>query len=249
MRRQNIGKHRKMALERLDKILNKCLPLSRSELKKAAKAGRIILNGNAVSDLSEKVDGNADIVLFDGKRVNTAEFVYIMLNKPKGVISASEGRGEKTVIDLLPEEMKRSGLFPAGRLDKDTTGFALITDDGELSHRILSPKNHIEKTYIATLDKPVDEAGIKQLENGITLNDGTEFLPAKIKTLNEQNTLVEVKICEGKYHEIKRMFASVGCAVTELERTAVGALPLDKSLKIGEARYITAEELDKITER
>jgi len=238
-----------MALERLDKILNKCLPLSRSELKKAARAGRIKLNGEAVSDLSEKVDGNADIVLFDGKRVNTAEFVYIMLNKPKGVISASEGRGEKTVIDLLPEEMKRSGLFPAGRLDKDTTGFALITDDGELSHRILSPKNHIEKTYIATLDKPVDEAGIKQLENGITLNDGTEFLPAKIKTLNGEKTLVEVKIREGKYHEIKRMFASVGCAVTELERIAVGGLSLDKSLAPGEARYITAEELNRITER
>lgn len=237
-----------MALERLDKILSKCLPLSRNELKKAAKAGRITLNGEAVGDLSVKADGNADSVLFDGKAVNTAEFVYIMLNKPKGVISASDGRGEKTVIDLLPDEMKRSGLFPAGRLDKDTTGFLLITDDGDFAHRILSPKNRVEKTYIATLDKPVDENGIKQLESGITLNDGTKFLPAKLKALNDNKTVVEIKICEGKYHEVKRMFKAVGCAVNELERTAMGKLMLDKSLKPGEARYVTPEELNMINE-
>ena len=235
-----------MAPERLDKLLNKCLPLSRSELKKAAKAGLVTLNGEAVSDLSVKVDGNADSVLFDGKKVNTDEFLYIMLNKPKGVICATDGRGEKTVLDLLPDELKRSGLFPAGRLDKDTTGFVLITDDGDFAHRILSPKNHVEKTYIAVLDQPVDKEGIKQLENGITLNDGTQFLPAKLKTLNDEKTVIEIKICEGKYHEIKRMFKAVGCEVTELERTVIGGLQLDRNLKQGEARLITEEEKSKI---
>ena len=235
-----------MAPERLDKLLNKCLPLSRSELKKAAKAGLVTLNGEAVSDLSVKVDGNADSVLFDGKKVNTDEFLYIMLNKPKGVICATEGRGEKTVIDLLPDGIKRSGLFPAGRLDKDTTGFVLITDDGDFAHRILSPKNHVEKTYIATLDKPTDEAGVKQLESGITLNDGTKFLPAKLKALNDERTVVEVKICEGKYHEIKRMFKAVGREVTELERVSIGGLSLDGKLKQGEARLLTDEEKSKI---
>ena len=235
-----------MAPERLDKLLNKCLPLSRSELKKAARAGLVTLNGEAVSDLSVKVDGNADSVLFDGKKVNTDEFLYIMLNKPKGVICATDGRGEKTVLDLLPDELKRSGLFPAGRLDKDTTGFVLITDDGDFAHRILSPKNHVEKTYIAALDKPVDREGIKQIENGITLNDGTQFLPAKLKALNDENTVIEIKICEGKYHEIKRMFKAVGCEVTELERTVVGGLQLDRNLKQGEARLITEEEKTKI---
>lgn len=235
-----------MAPERLDKLLNKCLPLSRSELKKAAKAGLVTLNGEAVSDLSVKVDGNADSVLFDGKNVNTDEFLYIMLNKPKGVICATDGRGEKTVLDLLPDELKRSGLFPAGRLDKDTTGFVLITDDGDFAHRILSPKNHVEKTYIAGLDKPVDKDSIKQLENGITLNDGTEFLPAKLKALNDEKTVFEIKICEGKYHEIKRMFKAVGCEVVELERTVIGELQLDSNLKQGEARLITEEEKVKI---
>ena len=235
-----------MAPERLDKLLNKCLPLSRSELKKAAKAGLVTLNGEAVSDLSVKVDGNADSVLFDGKKVNTDEFLYIMLNKPKGVICATDGRGEKTVIDLLSDGLKRSGLFPAGRLDKDTTGFVLITDDGDFAHRMLSPKNHVEKTYIAVLDQPVDKKGIKQLENGITLKDGTQFLPAKLKALNDENTIIEIKICEGKYHEIKRMFKAVGCEVVELERTVIGGLPLDRNLKQGEARLITEEEKSKI---
>lgn len=235
-----------MAPERLDKLLNKCLPLSRSELKKAARAGLVTLNGEAVSDLSVKVDGNADSVLFDGKKVNTDEFLYIMLNKPKGVICATDGRGEKTVLDLLPDGLKRSGLFPAGRLDKDTTGFVLITDDGDFAHRILSPKNHVEKTYIAKLDRPIDPDGIEQLENGITLKDGTEFLPAKLKALNDKKTVIEIKICEGKYHEIKRMFKAVGSEVTELERTVIGGLPLDRNLKQGEARLITAEEKVKI---
>lgn len=235
-----------MPSERIDKILGKCLPMSRSELKKAAKNGRIKLNGTAVSDLSLRADGDTDIIEFDDAPVNTKSFVYIMLNKPVGVISASEGRGEKTVIDLLPEEMKRSGLFPAGRLDKDTTGFVLITDDGGFAHRILSSKNHVVKTYIASLDKPIDSEGISELEGGITLRDSTEYLPAVLKPLNDENTVIEIGIAEGKYHEVRRMFRAVGCEVISLRRTAIGSLGLDASLKEGEAKYLSDDEVKLI---
>ena len=152
-----------------------------------------------------------------------------MLNKPKGVVSASDGKGERTVCDLVPEELMRRGLFPAGRLDKDTTGFVLITDDGEFAHRILSPKNHIDKTYV------------------VSLRDGTAFLPSKIKILSDKES--EITICEGKYHQIKRMFCAVGNEVTNLRRIKMGRLFLDERLRDGECREITADELKMISEK
>lgn len=169
-----------------------------------------------------------------------------MLNKPTGVVSASNSDREKTVIDLVPDVLRRDGLFPAGRLDKDTTGFVLITDDGAFAHRILSPKNHIEKTYIATLENPLGDADIAVLETGLQLHDGTRFLPAGIAVLSSDAKAVQVKICEGKYHQIKRMFAAVGNRVTALRRTHMGALELDSALAAGECRELIQAELDLI---
>lgn len=238
-----------MNSQRLDKIISDRLSFSRSELKKMAKDRRIELNGETVTDLSVKADSETDVILVDGKRINGDKYVYIMLNKPAGILSASDGKGEKTVIDLLPDGMKRSGLFPAGRLDKDTTGFTLITDDGDFAHRILSPKNHVSKTYIAELDKAVDQNGVIKLESGITLKDGTAFLPAEVTLLNEEKTSVQLTIFEGKFHEVKRMFKAIGCEVLKLRRVKIGALALDEKLKPGEARYISSEEIKLIEEK
>ena len=233
-----------MSKQRLDKIIASQGAYSRSEVKALVKAKRVLVNGVAVSDPGFKADPDTDEITVDGKKFGYSEFVYIMLNKPKGVVSASNSPNDKTVIDLLPGEMRRSGLFPAGRLDKDTTGFVLITDDGEFAHEILSPKNHIEKTYEARLAQPVDEKQLEMVADGIVLGDGTECLPAKLRVVEDtDNPLVEIKIYEGKYHQIKRMFAAAGNGVIELKRTMMGALPLDDRLAEGECRRLTDEEL------
>lgn len=235
-----------MLKERLDKLISNITGISRSEIKKLSKKGLISLNGNTVSDCSVKIDAETDTVYLNGEKIILKKFVYIMLNKPKGVISASEGGADVTVVDILPNELRRNGLFPAGRLDKDTTGFVLITNDGDFAHRILSPKNHVEKTYIATLDKPIADGSADILRNGITLKDGTVFKPAVIEPFSDNPLEIKVIICEGKYHQIKRMFKAVGCEVSELERIKIGGLSLDSALGLGEARYITDEELKQI---
>lgn len=238
-----------MAVERLDKIISKSGKFTRSEIKRLARLGEITLDGETVKDVSVKVDTEKCTITVSGAEIDTCEHVYIMLNKPQGVVSASEGRGDVTVVDILPEDMKRRNLFPAGRLDKDTTGFVLITDDGEFAHRILSPKNHIKKTYIASLDKPIDESKKAVLENGIELKDGTVFKPAELEFLSEDMTEVQITIFEGKYHQIKRMFKAVGSTVIALRRIKMGNVPLDGGLAEGEARYLTQSEKEEIEKR
>lgn len=235
-----------MPLERLDKIISNSSRVSRSELKKLAKKGVVKLNGQTVLDLSVKVEAENCEIELNGKTLDTRKFVYIMLNKPKGVVSASESNDDITVVDILPEHLKKNGLFPAGRLDKDTTGFVLITNDGDFAHRILSPFKHVPKTYITRLDVPCSENSKTLLENTMELKDGTVFKPASIKFLNEEKTNVEIVICEGKYHQIKRMFKAVGCKVLDLKRIKIGNLCLDETLKEGEAREISLEELKLI---
>ena len=215
--------------------------ITRSEAKALIKEKRVILNGEAVKSGDVKCTED-DSLLVDGKSLNNNKHVYIMMNKPKGVVSASEDKSDKTVIDLLPDELKRKNLFPAGRLDKDTTGFMLITDDGDFAHSILSPKRHVEKTYIATLDKPFDKEVVDDFESGMTLG-GEKLLSAGLTALNSDCTTAEVVIRQGIYHQIKRMFKKHGITVTELKRTKIGSLELDSSLNDGEARYITEKEL------
>lgn len=236
-------------MERLDKILASQGTLSRKEVKEMIRKGRIQLNGTVVKDSSVKVDENKDNVSVDGTEITLKKHIYIMLNKPQGVVSASDSDKDETVVDLVPDELYRKGLFPAGRLDKDTTGFVLITDDGDFAHRILSPKNHIFKTYIAGLQHELSDEDIKSLENGITLGDGTVLKEAKVEVIEGDKPFVRILICEGKYHQVKRMFAATGNKVVSLHRLKMGQLQLDDSLKPGECREITPEELLLVTEK
>lgn len=234
-------------MERLDKILASQGTLSRRDVKEIMKKGRVSVNGNVIKDSSFKVDINKDEVCLDGEKILLKKHIYIMMNKPQGVVSASEGEKEETVVDLVPDELYRKGLFPAGRLDKDTTGFVLITNDGDFAHKILSPKNHIFKTYLARLDHKLSDTDIKMLETGITLGDGTILKEAKVEIVEQSDTpLVKIMICEGKYHQVKRMFAAAGNKVVALHRSKMGGLELDSALNPGECREITPEELQKI---
>ena len=235
-----------MKTERIDKLIADCTSYSRTEIKKMAKFGRISIDGQIVHDLSQKVSADS-FVLIDGEPIRSEKYTYIMLNKPLGVISASEGNGDKTVVDILPEELKRKGLFPAGRLDKYSTGFVLITNDGEFAHDILSPRHHVKKTYIVGTDKELSETELEEFKKGVELSDGTVFKPANIVLIKENTYKVE--IYEGKYHQIKRMFGSFGAEVLTLHRTAIGALALDESLALGEARLLNADEIELICKR
>lgn len=228
-------------MTRIDKILARELNISRKDAKQIIKQGRITIDGVVQKNADAKCNDDSEIC-FDNKVISNNKFVYIMLNKPKGVISASDGKGEKTVVDLVPDDMKRKGLFPAGRLDKDTTGFVLLTDDGELAHNILAPSHHINKTYIATLDKPFDDELVEDFKNGMMLG-GEELLEADISPLNEENTIARVVLRQGLYHQVKRMFKKHSITVVELKRVQMGSLPLDENLNEGECRYITDEEL------
>lgn len=234
-------------LQRLDKLIASQGRFSRREVQELIKNGKVKVNGITVRDRGAKSDDEKDTVTVNGEQLDFQRFVYIMLNKPKGVVSATNDKNEKTVIDLVPKEFKGRNLFPAGRLDITTTGFVLVTDDGDFAHRILSPKNHIEKTYEARLAESVTEGQLEAVRNGIGLKDGTKCLPAKVTVLADgEKPLVEIKICEGKYHQIKRMFAAAGNGVIELKRTQMGRLTLDPSLKEGECRLLDAHEVQKI---
>ncbi len=236
-------------MERLDKIIASQGAYSRSEVRKLVKAGLVSINGNVAKSSDIKCDAEKDEIAVDGVLLNYKKHLYLMLNKPKGVISATEDATQKTVLDLVPPELFRQGLFPAGRLDSDTTGFVLLTDDGDFAHRILSPKNHIMKTYHATLKSPLTNEDIIRFKEGLTLGDGTKCLEAHVRMLEGKENVAEVKICEGKYHQVKRMFASLGNKVLELRRVQMGALPLDENLSEGKCRELTSEELEQIENR
>lgn len=230
-------------MQRLDKILARELNITRSQAKAFIRQKRVSVNAQPALSADIKCS-ETDEIFIDGKAIDHNEHIYIMMNKPKGVISASSGNGEKTVVDILPEEFKRKNLFPAGRLDKNTTGFILITDDGTFAHDILSPKKHIDKTYTATLDKPFDENVKADFENGMTLD--RKLLSAEITAIDGDYRKAQVILRQGLYHQVKRMFKKHGINVLELERTAMGSLPLDQSLNYGECRLLTKDELERI---
>ena len=234
-------------LQRLDKLISSQGIYSRKEAQQLIKNGLVKVDGAQVRDRGAHVDPDSSVVEVEGKPFKLEKFVYLMLNKPKGVVSATEDKNVKTVVDLAPEEYRGRNLFPAGRLDMTTTGFVLLTDDGDFAHRILSPKNHIEKTYEARLAQRVTAQQLETVAQGIVLKDGTECLPAKLKVLEDgENPLVEIKICEGKYHQIKRMFAAAGNGVIELKRTKMGGLSLDCDLPEGCCRKLSEKEIKMI---
>lgn len=235
-------------MERLDKILSSALKISRADVKKLMKKQSVTVNGASVKSGEMKIDPDTDEIRLNGRDVVYQKNIYLMMNKPEGVISASNDRSQETVVDLVPEEFRRDGLFPAGRLDADTTGFVLITDDGDFAHRILSPKNHVEKTYHARLAQRLSDGDIERFLSGIELKDGTLCLEARLRVVEDGETpLVEVVIHEGKYHQVKRMFAALGNRVVQLRRIKIGGLSLDGTLAEGECREITREEIRLIT--
>ena len=212
------------------------------------KKQSVTVNGTLVKSGEMKIDPDTDEIRLNGSPVVYQKNIYLMMNKPEGVISASNDRSQETVVDLVPEEFRRDGLFPAGRLDADTTGFVLITDDGDFAHRILSPKNHVEKTYHARLAQRLSDGDIERFLSGIELKDGTLCLEARLRVIEDGETpLVEVVIHEGKYHQVKRMFAALGNRVVQLRRIKIGGLSLDGTLAEGECREITREEIRLIT--
>lgn len=234
-------------MERIDKIISRELNIGRSEAKTLIKQGRAAVNGLPVKSFSDKLDEAKDILTVDGSEIKLRRFVYIMMNKPAGVISSTDGKkaAEKTVIDILPEDMKRKNLFPAGRLDKNTTGFVLITDDGDFAHRILSPKNHVEKEYIARLDKPFNSDIAEAFASGVEMGED-ECLPALLEAVNGDHKIARVIIRQGMYHQIKRMFKKFSIEVLELKRIRMGGLYLDEALAPGECKYLNENETDRI---
>lgn len=226
---------------RIDKYLGECGCCSRTDAKRIIRSGGVSINGAVVKSADTKLDPESDEVIFCGKRVEYRRYTYIMMNKPEGVVSATDDGRDRTVIDLLPSDMKKTDLFPCGRLDKNTVGLILITDNGELSHRLLAPKSHVEKKYRYRSKFPMSEEDAKRFEGGVVLDDGYETKPAKIELDAEKNSGT-ITLVEGKYHQIKRMLDALGNKITYLERISFGPLVLDASLERGEWRYLTAEE-------
>ena len=232
-------------MERLDKIISNRTGISRKDAKAAISSGKVTVSGNIIRSSDFKVSENDEIFL-EGKKISGNAHIYIVLNKPKGYVSATEDPEQKTVIELVPPELFRNGIFPAGRLDKDTTGLMIITDDGDFAHRILAPRKHVPKKYAVTIDLPVTEQMREDFENGIELSDG---ICKSAKLFKTGEYTCEVTLSEGRYHQIKRMFGCFGAKVTELHRLSMGGFSLPENLLPGECRELTEDELSLIERR
>jgi 16S rRNA pseudouridine516 synthase len=232
-------------LERLDKIISNLGYGSRKDVKAFARKGIIEVDGVIVKDSSMSFDPEKSVIKVNGEEIVYRKHIYLMMNKPDGVISATHDNKDETVIDLLELNHQVFEPFPIGRLDKDTVGLLLLTNDGELNHRLISPKWHVDKIYYAKIDKKVDEKDIVAFKNGITLDDGYKCLEAKLEILNssDEGSEIRLTIQEGKFHQVKRMFEAVGKNVTYLKREEFGGLLLDPELQEGEYRELTDEEL------
>ena len=231
-------------MERLDKVLASTGRWSRREAKELIREGRVLVDGQPAGSGEQTVDPAGTALLVDGQAVAVSRFTYVMLHKPAGVLSATEDPRQETVLDLLPEHLRRRGLFPVGRLDKDTEGLLLLTDDGALAHRLLSPKKHVDKRYYARLDGPLGPADQAAFREGIVFADGTRCMSAELELL-EDGREVLVTLHEGKFHQIKRMTLSRGVAVCYLKRLSMGPLHLDPGLPKGGWRLLTDEEVAK----
>ena len=230
-------------MERLDKVVSNQTGYSRKDVKDLVRNGRISINGKIALKSDVKVDLMSDTIFLDGSELNVKEYVYLMLNKPKGYVSATEDKNMATVLELVPGEYVHRDLFPAGRLDRDTTGLMLITDDGEFAHNILSPKKHVKKTYNVTIDIPMTDEMVVGFKDGVNLIDG-ECKSAGLEITGEYTGVVT--LVEGRYHQIKRMFGCFGAKVLELQRIGMGNFFLPDDLLLGECREFTEEELKRI---
>jgi 16S rRNA pseudouridine516 synthase len=218
---------------------------SRKEVKQLLKSGSVKVDDVVIKDAKQHVDPEKQTVTLNGEVIEYREFIYLMMNKPQGVLSATEDNNTETVIDLLELEDQVYEPFPVGRLDKDTEGLLLITNDGQLAHRLLAPKKHVPKTYFAVIEGEVTEADITAFSNGVTLDDGYETKPGELKILKSGiRSDIELTITEGKFHQVKRMFEAVGKRVVYLQRISMGPLALDETLELGEYRELTEEEIE-----
>ncbi|MBQ8681430.1 MAG: rRNA pseudouridine synthase [Bacilli bacterium] len=232
-------------MERLDKVISSQTKYSRKEIKELIRKKRVLVNGKNVLKSDLKVNSDNDLITIDGEEIKIKKNIYLMLNKPKGYISATEDKNEKTVLDLVPEEYSHRNLFPAGRLDKDTTGLMIITDDGNFAHNILSPQKHVRKTYHVIIDIPVTAEMVEGFKAGVMLNDG-ECKTSSLEITGKYTAIVV--LTEGRYHQIKRMFGCFGAKVIELQRIGMGDFKLPNNLKLGECREFTEEELKEVQE-
>lgn len=232
-------------MERIDKILASQNFGSRKQVHKLIKSKAVKINGRLCLDCGEKADPEKDIIEVNGERLCFKKHLYIMMNKPSGVLSASRDKNSRTVLDLLPSDLQRNGLFPAGRLDKDTEGLLIITDDGDFAHKMLSPGKKVYKRYFARLDNPVSEEVKASFEQGIVFSDGTQCLPAKLEICPDRKSAF-VNICEGKFHQVKKMFLCCGLKVEYLKRVSIGGLVLDERLLLGQSRELTQSEKQMI---
>ena len=231
---------------RLDKYLAETAQCTRSEAKALLSKGKVAVNGVLCKKGDTQIR-EGDAVTVEGRELAYRQFVYLMLNKPEGVVSASTDKRDTTVVDLVGDAYPRRELFPAGRLDKTSTGFVLLTDDGGFAHDILAPKRHVSKTYTVMLDTPLTEEMRQGFAEGVTLADGTALSPAEVSALSEDGLVVRVVLKQGVYHQIKRMFGVYGAGVNGLHRDAIGGLELDKTLAPGQWRELTAAEVAEIT--
>ena len=231
---------------RLDKYLAETAQCTRSEAKAMLSRGRVTVNG-AVCKKGDTQLKETDSVTVDGQPLSYRKFVYIMLNKPEGVVSASADKRDTTVVDLVKDAYPRRELFPAGRLDKTSTGFVLLTDDGTFAHDVLAPKRHVSKTYTVVIDTPLTDEMRAGFANGVTLADGTALSPAEVEALTPDGLTVRVKLRQGVYHQIKRMFGVYHAGVNALHRDAIGGLALDAALEPGQWRELSDDEVAEIT--
>ncbi len=235
-----------MTLIRLDKFISERTEYSRSQIKQLASKGNITLNGCAVRKNDIKIDSDKDRVSVCGKEISSQRFRYFLVNKPEGYVCSTSDNDGKSVLELKPPELRTKGLFPAGRLDKDSLGALLITDDGELAHRILSPKNHIPKIYIVKLDRPFQSKYIDIFKNELKLTGGETCLPAKVRKAENSDKLAFVELLEGKYHQVKRMFAAVGNHVDILMRISLGGLILPETLGFGQCMELLHKDVENL---
>ena len=232
---------------RLDKFISTTTMLSRAEAKKIIKKG-ILINDILIKSSDYKVDENNDIVIVNGSRLVYQKYVYIMMNKPQNVISATEDMIDKTVVDILKDKDRIHKVFPVGRLDKDTEGLMLLTNDGELAHKLISPKKDVEKKYYVEVIGELKEEYLELVKDGLVLDDGYKCKSARLEILesSKDKSCANIYITEGKFHQVKRMMKALGTSVTYLKRLSIGSLILDENLKLGEYRYLTDKELKKI---
>ena len=231
-------------MERLDKLLAGTGKWSRREVKALVRQGLVRVDGRLAASAEDKLDPAAAIITVAGETISLCRFTYVMLHKPASVLTATEDRKQPTVLDLLPPELRRIGLAPVGRLDKDTEGLLLLTNDGELAHRLLSPKYHVDKRYLARVDGELSAADAEAFARGMTLGDGLECLPAGLEVLPDRVCIVTLR--EGKFHQVKRMLAARGAPVLYLKRLSMGPLTLDDSLAAGAYRLLRAEEISAL---